>query len=289
MGIGTTDDFSADELALIPQDDGTDTEQQATAATATDGGQQQTSGQPGSQIDDQGGQNQQTTTAPAAEQQPVNRQALRAARHGERTARQEADRLKRELEELRAKVPTTQTSSDDISDDEISALSEDVPVVGKLARKFRALEQQLTATQQRTAAPAAPEFTPPVLPAEVQDVVDAVPELLDWQHTPDQTLFQAAIGMDAYLQRLPAWANKPMSERFSEVVRRVKSEAAAQATTLQPNRTNPADAIAQAKRVMPQTLSDFGNGTSHTERPTLATFVTAKSDDDIMAMLDRMG
>jgi hypothetical protein len=290
MSLGAPEDFTSDELALIPQPDPAEELQAAEDAQAQQGQAPQQSEQPATeQQQDEPAASQQTTAQPEqGQQQPEEsaaRRALRAARRSEDRARREADQLRAEVEALRAKVPTEQADTGDLSDDEIAAIAQDVPVVAKLARRLKALEQQIPAAQAQRQEP---DFEPPRLPANVQEVVDVVPELFDWQHNPDQALFRAAIGMDTYLQQQPAWANKPMTERFAEVVRRVKADTGASLPN--PTRIDPAQAIRQAKPAMPNTLSDVrGGGVAQPEQSMRDRFVSARSDDEIMAMLDRTG
>lgn len=291
MSLGALEEFTAEERALIPQFNPAD-EPQATAtddaAHGVDQSAQQSTQQP--PAEQQKDASAQAPTAPVQTEQPptedsATRRALRAARRGEAQALQQAERLKEELEALRKQVPAGQSDSDAIDDAEIEAISADVPMVAKLARKLRALEQAIPAARQ-AAAPAQPEFKPAILPVEVQDNVDANPTLLAWQHDPDQSRFQAAVAMDAYLAAQPTWANRPMSERFAEVARRVAADHGVAPAT-QPD---PRAAIRSAPVARPNTLSDVpGSGGRQPITSTLERFVAAKSDDEILATLDRMG
>lgn len=294
MGIGT-DEFTADELALIPPPDDNEP-QAATDDDATGADEQQQSEQPTVTEQKDDAQQAGDSNAVQEEDKPVSRQALRAARRSERVALQRLDAAERELQELRqrASQASPATATDELSDTEIAELAQDIPAIGKLAASVKALKQQLqTASAAAQKQQAEPEFVPPILPPEVQDDVDEVPELLSWQTNPDQTMFTAAVQMDNYLRAQPAWANKPQAERFAEVVRRVKQDAglseqpAKQRQQIDPKAAVQA-AVQAAPRRKPASLSDLTGGLPQPEASTLDSFQRAKSDDEILAILDRL-
>jgi hypothetical protein len=293
MGIGT-DEFTADELALIPPPDDNEP-QAATDDDATGADEQQQSAQP--TVTEQKGEAQQAgdSNAVQEEDKPVSRQALRAARRSERVALQRLDAAERELQELRQRasqaVPATAT--DELSDTEIAELAQDIPAIGKLAASVKAIKQQLQTASAAAQKQADPEFVPPILPPEVQDDVDEVPELLSWQTNPNQTMFTAAVQMDNYLRAQPAWANKPQADRFAEVVRRVKQDAGiSEQPTKQRQQIDPKAAVQAAVQAAPRrkpaSLSDLTGGLPQPEASTLEAFQRAKSDDEILAILDRL-
>ena len=223
--------------------------------------------------DDQHGDGQPTKANP--------HKALRAARRSEERARREAEqakaeavRLAKELEQLRTKVPA-ESDPDAISDQELAELERDMPHVAKALKEIRKKSASAQGEPAKAAAtgtqPAdnkAPEddFIPVQFTPEVQDAVDEVPDLLDWQHDPDQSMFQRAIAMDGYLQNLAAWKDKPMADRFAEVVRRVKAEDAAssqEATTQQPAaKPSATKALPEVKPIKTQSLSDIGGAST---------------------------
>jgi hypothetical protein len=74
-------------------------------------------------------------------------------------------------------------------------------------------------------APVAATFEPEVLPADLQDAVDEVPELAVWQQSPEHAKNWArAKAIDVGLSTHPDWEDKPAAERFAEVVRLRKLE-----------------------------------------------------------------
>ncbi|MFQ1834168.1 hypothetical protein ACK36Q_08995 [Aeromonas veronii] len=102
---------------------------------------------------------------------------------------------------------------DDISQEELEQLAQDYPDLGKsiaaIARKLQKLEPQ-----------AAPQQVQPVA-NPVQAALQAVPDLAAWRDG-DQDRFDMALTIDDKLQADPAWSNKPLTERFTEVARRTK-------------------------------------------------------------------
>lgn len=218
------------------------------------------------------------TPAPEPTAAPVEssstRAALRAARHQEKRLREELARKDQELEQLRSGKTPPSTA---ISDEEIEESEADFPLQGKVARKLRELEntvQQLRQTQTP------PEFVPIPFRDDVQVLVDEVPDLLAWQHDPNaQDKLQAAIAQDKALQADPAWAGRPVVERFAEAARLVKTTpTAAPAAT----RKNPADVIAGAPVEGPKGISDFRGG-GPASAP--AKDFRKMSDEEIMASL----
>lgn len=290
MSIGTT--FTADELSLIPKPE-PEVEQQT---TGQEGAPPAPAPAPASEPPAPAPTEAATPSpapapaatpappAPAPEPQGDVRAALRAARRGEHRAREEAERLRRENEELLKRVAAT-PNPDELSDEEIAQLEQDAPVMGKAAR----LIKKAAAAAAPAPAPAQPEFVPPQFTPEIQEVIDGVPDLLTWQYQQDQSLFQAAVQQDTYLRTLPAWKDKPMAERFAEVVRRVKADSGAPSPAPTP-RTDPAAAIAAAPRTTPSTLSDIagGGGAPQTQASNLERFAKM-SEDQILADLARGG
>lgn len=197
-------------------------------------------------------------------------QSARAERRAERDARlaaeAERDALRQQLEDLRAgKQPTV--SADDELEAEIAEAAADYPLLGKLYEHNKALRAEVQAAiGKRSDAPAdkADKADPDSDP--LQDDIDAVPALAEWQAT-DAEKFEAAKLIDAALLRSPKWQSKPQVERFQEVARKVAeqfdiqiNEPAPQGRTT-PNKADPKAVIAGAARAAPNTLSDFKTGT----------------------------
>jgi hypothetical protein len=203
----------------------------------------------------------------ASTEQPKGdtRAALRAARHAEKRARDEAERLRQELEALKSgKAPVNNT----ITDAELEELERDFPAQAKIARQQRDLQEQLS---RLTPAPAQPEFVPVTYDPAIQEVIDGIPDLLAWQYDPQaQDKFQRAVAYDRALQNDPDWAGKSFQERFTEAAERTKRAFAPASTAPTPTtpsaapaaapRNDPAKVIEQAPVEGPKGISDFRGG-----------------------------
>lgn len=215
----------------------------------------------------------QTTEQPAQHSGDV-RAALRAARAAERRLRDQLAAKDAELAAFREGKPAP---SAELTDDELTQMREDFPLQAKLIDRQRALEAEL---QQLRTAVKPPEWQAPSYAPEIQEHIDAVPELLAWQHDQAaQDKFAAAIEHDKALEAAPEWHGKPVAERFAEAARLAKL-----GFTKAPPvpRIDPAAAIAAAPLAQPKGISDFrGGGTANAP----ATDFARMSDEAIMATL----
>lgn len=200
--------------------------------------------------------------------------------------RAEAKRLRDEVEQLRAaqaerdKLQAVldkhgiQAESDDLTMEQIEQLAEDYPDVGKalvgIARKLAAVEQQT--------APSQPAANP------VADALDAVPELKAWQEN-DRDRFTFAVTVDDQLKADPAFADKPLAERFAEAARRTRI---AFGDAVPEAKSKPAPKEPEAKDVdaVPRSPGDLGQSTraptSQAER------YQAMSQEQLMAEMSNM-
>ena len=227
-----------------------------------------------------------TEVRPEAEKGDV-RAALRASRHAERRERERADRLERDLEALRSATPKDPTPAEDDISVALQRLEVDVPqaavVIKQLAKQIEGLQTQSAAKE----TPAEPEFVPDSLPAELQDAVDDVPQLLEWQTTREgQEKWALAKATDGLLFKHPAWKDKPAAERMAEVVRRVNQELAAPPATKPNAGQTPVIRDAPSRGI--ETLSDLrGGGMPITSQG--PDFARMKSDEEVMAALAKLG
>ena len=213
--------------------------------------------------------------------------ALRAARRGEQRAKNEVGQLRRQVAELQAKVPTAQAE-----DVDMEALEADFPQIAKTLKVMQAKIDAVPVAQAAEPAQEQTEFEPQMFPPEMQDDIDSTPDLLAWQHDPDQTTFEIAKAEDAKLTRLPKWQDKSRLERFAEVVRRVNLELAdsveptkdAPAVPAAKPKVNVAEAIQRAERIKPNTLSDIGGGDTPASTNNLSRYA-GMSNEDIEADL----
>lgn len=297
--------FSAEELAQLAELEKLDTtqippsdEQQAAAPTAPAG-----NAPPATVPAD-------TTSspAPAAPAEPAApapaqddrsqgdvRAALRASRRAERHAREQAERLQRENEELRARTaaapapaPAQDPRIEDFTPEQLEEMKQDFPGQYALLLKVKELEARVPAAAAPAPASNAQqdEFLPVALPEDVQEAVDKVPDLLAWQLDPDQKRWTAAIQADAMLLQSPKWADKPMEVRYAEVARLVNDQFG---TPSQQQQQGAADleaarrVIEQQARTTPMSISDIRGGTSphHATTPDYSRM----SDEQILASL----
>ena len=221
----------------------------------------------------EGTQAAQSEPGTAAPQGGDPRAALRAARRDAKRANERAQQLEHELKDLKAgKAPVAAH----VTDEEMAELEENFPVAAKLAREVANLKAKLQATTQ--AQPPEDSFEPVRYDPEIQEVIDSVPELVNWQFDPtQQQRFHAAIEMDKYLLTLPDWKDKPLNERLAEVTSRVKRDV----SPGEPRR-NPNDVINGLPTQGAQRISDFKGGM----QPDKSTpDYSRMSDEEIIASL----
>ena len=144
--------------------------------------------------------------------------AKRAARHGERHAKTQLEKAQARIRELEAKVKTAPPEPDE-AEQAIADLEADFP--GSPAVKaFKKQQEELAAlraTQAKTNEPDTSEFVPPSVDPELQDVLDRMPTLLDWQTDPNnREPWEKLVQADALLSQSPAWKDKPYAERFAK-------------------------------------------------------------------------
>lgn len=157
----------------------------------------------------------------------------------------------------------------DLSPEDLASLKEDFPTVYKA---LMATQAATKAVEERLSRPVQEiqEERHRTVVESVQDAIDSVPKMAHIQAT-DKDTFELAKQFDATLRAQPAWAGKPLAERFAKVVEMV--EAVNGAITLPTSQKQPSPeelkaaalALAQqsAKKTgtsVPTSLSDFPAG-----------------------------
>lgn len=189
--------------------------------------------------------------------------ALQAERRSARAASAKADRLANELaaakqliDDLKAgKTPDTGV----VTEEDVREMEENFPDQGK---KMRALFEAAKAVTP--AAPAA-DSDPGEADDPVQEAIDQVPLLLEWQHG-DAEKFARAQEIDRVLFNSPKWKGKPAVDRFTEAARVVADEfdipfpSPKTSTTAAAPAAPQSAAVQAAQRKPPETLSDFKGG-----------------------------
>lgn len=228
--------------------------------------------------------------------------ALQAERRSARAASAKADRLATELEaakQLIADMKAGKTpDTGEVTEEDVADMEANFPEQGK---KMRALFEAAKATPKPAAdpAPAAEDGDDPV-----QDAIDQVPLLLDWQHG-DPEKFSRAVEHDAVLVKSPKWAGKPAVERFAEAARRTAEEYDIEFPTTQrssstaaPTAAPKSAAVQAAQRKPPESLSDFKGGSvadhasmdvAKASPQALLARMEGMSDDEIDAHLAKYG
>lgn len=232
--------------------------------------------------------------------------ALQAARRDARRAESRAERAERELQEARQQIENLKSgkatpAGEELTEEEVAAAERDFPEHGKKLRAAFDRIQELEKHRPKD-EPAGDDD-----PAEdpVQEAIDQVPLLLEWQ-TSDAELFARAQEVDAVLAKSPKWKDKSAVERFTEVARMVADEhgiefsqpeakTSTKAADKPAEKPNPAD---KAVRKTPETLSDFkggsvaDHGTVDVKRATakqLLPRMQGMSDEEIDAHLAKYG
>ena len=112
----------------------------------------------------------------------------------------------------------------DLSAEELESLKEDFPTVYKAVltakAKADAIEAKLKPVEERERATEAERER--MNREAVQDAIDSVPKLAYLQ-SGNPEAFELAKRFDAQLLSIPAWSDKPMSERFAKVAEMVES------------------------------------------------------------------
>lgn len=162
---------------------------------------------------------------------------LKQEREARRAAAEQAAMLQAELEALKAaqvagvaaqEIPETPI------DPELAELESEFPEIAKMNQATRAemnrLRQEMQDKDQRLQAMAAQwereqQAKQLVEMEQVHAAIDANPTLRFLRSEDgDPKLWEAAVQIDVELQGRPAWAEKPVAERFAAVVRRLEED-----------------------------------------------------------------
>lgn len=228
----------------------------------------------------------------------------RAASHERRlreTAERERDEALRRLEELKAgKDP--EADPDALTDEDLEDLKLIGPAGAKAVARLKAAEERLKQLPA-AAEPEAEPIDPRQAAAEaVQEDIDQIPLLLEWQAS-DPEKFERARELDSVLSKSRKWSGKPQVERFLHVTALVADEfdvpfqASPRTTPTPPPKANPQEALSKAPRVAPSTLSDFKGGSVDQTESRIESLPPAKamaalanrSDAEIDAWLAKSG
>lgn len=165
----------------------------------------------------------------------------------------------------------------DITEDDIKALEEDYP---DQARIMRGLYRQLqnnakTDNTQKDIAP--PVEQQPTQQDNVRGVIDKyTPELALWLDHQDKygNEWQTACSIDTKLQNSPEWSNRPIGERFQEVLRLTKEQ------LFNTERTKANETVSRTELQAPTSPSEIG-GSSVNNMDNFAR-ISNMSDEDFL-------
>lgn len=227
--------------------------------------------------------------------------ALQAERRSARIANSRLESATRELEEAKqliADLKAGKVPESPITEADVAQMEEDFPEQGRKMRALFERAQALEKTQpvSRTAATEHEVGDDPV-----QDAIDQVPLLVEWQ-TGDAEKFERAQEHDRVLSNSPKWANKSVVERFTHVAKLVADEYdipfPEPKTSAKTTPSTVQQTAAAAPRAAPNTLSDFkggavaDHGTADTKNMTPQSLLRryeGMSDAEIDADLARLG
>lgn len=209
-----------------------------------------------------------TLVLPYSALQAERRSARHNAARAERAER-ESERLKQEIEDLRAGKSKEST---ELTEEEVQRMEADYPEDGK---KWRAAFERTKELERQVAAAAPKEpIEDEISDDPTQEAIDQVPLLVEWQHDPKAApLWERAIAVDNLLKDSPKWKDKPATERFERVAEMVAEEFDIEvpgkkagteqaSSTKQPAKptTDAKRAVESAPRTPPSTLSDLKGG-----------------------------
>jgi hypothetical protein len=213
----------------------------------------------------------------------------------------ELEQTKRQLQMLTQQVnqagltPAKLPEESQITPEQLAKIRDEFP---DLSGVFETLVQKIDYLQKANPVtqPAPVESTG----NPVTDALKATPELEGWQSA-DPDRFSLAVHLDEKLQADPAWKDKPLTERFSEVVKRTKAaygesveapQPSVAVQTAQPTAEELqklADdklAAAKASVAIPTSPSDLGSPSTH--QPTLLEQAAGADHQQLTAMFSGM-
>jgi len=203
---------------------------------------------------------------------------------GTRASLQQANQRIAELEAKLA-AESTQSRQDgsryedaaeqgDIGEDDLAEIDELDPALGKVLRaQARQMAELKAQNQQLRANPQAPQAE--VVTAEaIQDAIDSVPDLLEWQATnPD--MFGKAVQVESWLRQDPEFRAMPLAKQYAIVAQKTKSLSATPSVA-KPSQVDPEQVQAVARQriadaksqiIAPRSLNNLGKAPATNESP----------------------
>lgn len=183
---------------------------------------------------------------------------LQEARRNAALNKQRADELTAEKAKLEQQIEAMKSGkpADDMSADELEKLAEDFPQLAPVLKTVKDLQAKVATQGPAQADPASRIDQELDAQAELDNALASRPLLSKYQQQ-GGVVWGRAVEIDQALMQNPAFAAKPLAERFAEVERQLAGELGIQqASTPKPTTVDP-KAIQNAPRVGPSTLSDI--------------------------------
>lgn len=208
---------------------------------ADEGGEDVKEGPEASAVPDpaEGGDEDEAPIASADGKHAIPYSVLKQEREARRAAVEQATALQAQLAALQESAsgvaaPAEASGTAAVDDSDIEALEEEFPEFAKVNKATRAeferFRQEIKSRDAKIEAMTAQWEREQMAKQqqvldETQSAIDANPTLCFLQsEQADSALWQAAIDIDQALQARPAWANRPLAERFAKVVERLEED-----------------------------------------------------------------
>lgn len=228
---------------------------------------------------------------------------LKQEREARRAAAEQAAALEAELTELKSAQATgvaiqAEIPTYDPNDPEIQALESEFPEIARANRAARAeidrLRQEMQTRDARIEAMASQwereqQVRQQAEMEKVHAAIDANPTLRYLRSEDgDQRLWSAAVEIDMELQNRPAWADKPVVDRFAAVVRRLEEDYGPVTVPGKYQSATPAATKAKPKDddLTINTLSDLRGGSSPESSGINAEKMSAEQIGDYFLKMD---
>jgi hypothetical protein len=229
---------------------------------------------------------------------------LKQEREARRAAAEQAAMLQAELEALKAAQASgvaAQSIPETPIDPELAELESEFPEIAKLNAATRAemqrLRQEMEVKDQRLQAMAAQwereqQAKQQVEMEQVHAAIDANPTLRFLRSEDgDPKLWEAAVQIDVELQGRPAWAEKPVAERFAAVVRRLEEDfgpvsVPGKYQSVATKAAKPAKPKEDDEDILINTLSDLRGGSSPESSGVSAEKLSAAEIGDYFLKMD---
>ncbi|NAW78227.1 MULTISPECIES: hypothetical protein [Vibrio] len=182
-----------------------------------------------------------------------------------------------------------------VSDEQLEALMDDYPEIGKI---LKVIVAKTSANQVVKPEPTEPDVNP------VVDVIEQNADLSAWRDQGGES-WNKAVEIDEQLRADPQWADKPLAERFAEVVSLTKAAMSPPTPDKAPElseqdiKAKAEEVERKAKSALPSSPSAIGSTSKHqpseleqlanADTESLMVMMQGKSQAEIEALLEMAG